>query len=729
MAGQRAVTKLGQSLFQSGVLYKPGSIARRIVNLRRTPEGTLETLPGCGRLEPKVTTGAGGGNFNGPVLGLAHVETFAGANQVTIIRAGTELVRHQGWDRTFTALKTGLTYDGGQKYPDVCLPINGFVVWSNGIDRPLMVDCRTDGRLVTPLGFDTAPAAPTAMGPSQGGFNASALGIGSALAGVGSGPYAPNTLGYSVPGNIGTVSQFNGEDGALLESAHQYAAQFEDIFGNLSPLSPLSNTVSIAPQSCGYTAPASGTYVRKNKLDLLLRGFAVKMADVGELHVAAMRLYRTTDTLHSDGELHLRARVDGRMPFTYPDGLSDGALLAGDVPIRPWGVRAFKVACEYQGRLIIGNIAGAPGMVRWSQPGTIGTFDEDDWAVPDAGGGEVKGLCSFAGAVYILTDSSVFRLDLDAEGRRLVPISQTDGTVAPASVQVLPDGRLVWLSRNSFMAYDGNTVTDIGLPVQVQVARINVSMAGRTAAAIDPETGVYLCAVPIDAANNTTVLAYDVRTGGWSEYDFDGARINVMHAATGRAGYLFCGVTNSSGTSYTLNVWGYPDVNGAYLTALASSYETTTMRVDDLGLVPFRVREILIGFIESDSTANDPSLTVRVYPTARTTFGTPTARTIDTNGEVSRGSYTDYPAELVAQDFVDTWRLGNVTLNATEAYYRTPIVTWRRVLVDVGTTNGFAFKLIVASGRRINLYGFAMIAQTEGEEASRVPGPTRTVED
>lgn len=723
--GSRPVTKLGLALFQSGVLYKPDSFAKRIINMTRTSEGTLETFPGAGRYEPKVTSGLSGGNFNYPISGIAHVETFAGANQVTVLRVGTELVRHQGWTRTFATLKTGLTYDPTQPFVDVCLPINGCVVWCNGNDRPLVVDCRTDGRLVVPLGFNSAPAAPTVWGPSPGSYNGNTLGSGT-LPGVGSGVYAPNAVGYTVPGNLGTVSQYNGEDGAILDSAYGYAVQWEDILGNLSPLSPLSNLGTIQAQSCGYVSPSSGTYVRKNKLDMMLRGLAVRGIEIGEDHVKAIRLYRTTDTLHSDGKLHLRARIEGRQRFTYPDGMSDGALLAGDVPVPITPVVPFKVACEYQGRLVIGNLSNSPGEVRWSQPGAIGTFEETAWVVPDAGGAQITGLISYGGYLYMFTESSVFRLNLDAEGARPEPVSRTYGTVSPASVQVLPDGRLAWLSRRTVVVHDGSTVKDIGIQIQDRLRNLNMSAVGRAAGTVNPQTGVYLLALPIDADQNYVTLGYDIRVGGWHEYDLGTSTtyqgVTALHAMAGPSGYVLTGLGYQLSYlgPFNLCVWGYPDVS-TFASQITSVYETTILRMDELGLQTFQVREILIGFIETDSKTNEPSLSVRVFPTDRQTNANPNAITT-TNED---GSYIDYTAELVGQDFEDTWRLGNVTLGGDEAYYRVGAIRWRRVLVDVGTTVGFSFRLTVEAGRRINLFGIGIIAQPNGEEASRVPGPNR----
>lgn len=706
--GNRPITKPGLALFQSGLLYHPTSLARLIVNMERTPEGTLETFAGTTAFDPKAAS------LPGPAYGIAHVETFDGANQVTVVRANTRLVRHAGWSRSWEDLATGLTYDPNQPFPDVCLAINGLVVWSNGIDRPLVVDCRTDGRLCIPLGFSQAPAAPTALGPSPGAYDAASGGSGGE-AGVGAGVYAPNMLGYSVPGNIGTVSTYNGEDGALLDSAHFYAVQWEDPLGNLSPLSALSNAVTIAAQSCGYLAPASGDYVRKNKLDMLLRGFAVRGVETGESHVKAIHLYRTTDTLHTDGALHLRARIEGRWKFTYPDGMSDGALLAGDVPVQVVPVPTFRVACEYQGRLVIGNLGGGnSAMVRWSQPGTIGTFEEDAWVIPDAGGAQITGAMAYQDACLLWTDNSLFKLTIGADGQAsLIPLAHGVGCVAPNTIRVLPDGRLLWLGRTSVYSFDGNSVTDIGIDIQVSLRAINTSKAGRAVAAVDPNKGIYILAFPAGDSSdryNDTLRGFDYRINGWHSYDLGGLYPFSMCVCPGRPGHLLIGTISN------VRVWGHPDIVGESLT---SKYQTVLLRMDEQGLQTFRVREILIGFIETDSAADDPSAVIRVWNTVRKTGATAGA-----------DNYIDFPMELVAQDFLDTWRLGNATLNGlvptnTGAYYRDPAMTWRRVGVNLTTTTGLMFEISTQLSRRMHLHAIAIIAEAVGNEASRLPGATR----
>lgn len=709
--GTRPLLYLGLSLFESQKVYNPDSIARRVVNMDREADGTLSTIPGPGRYDPKNTT-----TLPNILMGLAHAETLDGANQVTVVRSGTALYRHQGWTRTWSTLLSNLTYDPNQPFPDVCLPVAGRIVWSNGIDRPQVVDCaREYGRLVTPLGFAYSPSAPTVLSPSVGSYEMANAGSGSSY-GVGSGTAASNMAGYSVPGDIGTVSQFNGEDGALLSSAHLYCLQWEDIHGNLSPLSPPSNLATIQAQSAGYLTPQIATYVRKNRLDMLRRGFCVRGMDIGETHVMAMRLYRTTDLNHTDGKYHLLTRIRGRQAFAYPDAKSDTTLVNGDEPVRPVEVLPFRVACEYQGRLVAANYAGNPGLVRWSQPGFLGTFLEDDYTIPDAGGAQVTAAIAYNGGVYLFTESSAFQLNIDAEGSRLRPLPIRTGCIAPSTLQVLPNGRLMFLSRLGMVSLGADdSLVDVGLDIQDSLAKLQLSRAGRSVGAIDPDTGIYLLGMPTRGPWNDTLKGFDFRVNGWRDYDSAPQVPTVLHAAAGRAGHLLFGGYDTGAGTYTLRVWKRPDVTG--LSALPPLFESNELRLDPQGLKVFRCRGILVGFIESDAHASDPGCAAQVWVTSRRTGATPA------------DSYYTTTLELVGQDFLDTWAMGELTLNTgtpdTGAYFRNPMVTWRILPVDVSMISGLRFQLSMSADRRMHLHGFAILAEEQGFEASRVAGPKR----
>lgn len=714
----RSMTNLGLSLLQSDKIYDPQSIARRVVNFMRLPDGTLATYNGQADYDPKASNPP-----EGPVMGIGHLETYDGANQVTLVRGKDKLKRHEGWNRTWADV-TDVTYDPLQPFPDVCLPINGCIVWSNGIDRPLVTDCAKEfGRLTVPLGFSNAPASPTVLSPTPGAGDASGAGGTAAGFGAGVGTQPPNMNGYSVPGNIGTVNAYNGEDGAMLSGSWLYCYQWEDVLGNLSPLSPPSNAATVANQSTGYVGtsqlfnPAGLTgYYRKNTLDLLLRAFCVRGLDQGESHVKAMRVYRTTDTLHSEGKYHLLVRIEGRQKFIYPDRVSDSILVNKPEPVRAVVVPSFRVACEYQGRLIIGNFGDDPGMIRWSQAGFIGTFEEDAWVVPDAGGAQITGLCAYDGSVFVTTETSVFRLDITPAGPQLSPVSQTQGCVAPQSLRVLPDGRLAFLSRTSVFATDGRTQpADIGTEIQEQIAALNSTALGRVSGSVDPRTGLYLLGVPATSADNTVLLGYDYRVQGWRQFAFDADPVYTLHAAAGRAGHLLMGMSTAGGRK-SVRVWNFANTSAQTHTSV---YESVELRMDPQGLNRFRVFGVLVGFVESDYIAagGAASASIRVWRTSRLTGAAP-----------GDDSYWDADVELVGEDYENAWGLGDIVLNSSSAYFRTPEVTWRKIPVDQTMLTGFRFRLTAPANHRIRLHGFAILWEPLGNEASRIAGPVRSQE-
>jgi hypothetical protein len=312
--------------------------------------------------------------------------------------------------------------------------------------------------------------------------------------------------------------------------------------------------------------------------------------------------------------------------------------------------------------------------------------------------------------VFIFTERSVFNLNIDAEGARLDPVSSSIGCVAPGTVRTLPDGSLIWLGRTSVFRLVNGQIVDTGDQVRDILVKVNRARAGRAVAEVDPISGMYVLAMPINSTNNDVVLGYDYLLEGWREYDLGGLYPLSMHACAGRAGHLMVGMAPGGGY-HEVRLWNHPGVDDTPL--VTSTYESVELRVDEQGLTPFRVRELLVGFIESDADLASPGCNVRVWRGSRQTATTPA------------DSYFDTTMELVGQDFQDSWRLGSVTLNGAQSYFRDPQVTWRRVPCDVGITTGFRFRLQTTGGRRMHLHGIAIIAEPLGREASRVSGRTR----
>jgi hypothetical protein len=704
------VSDLGLSLIVSEQVYDPPSIASKIVNLIRPMEQpqTLKTGGQLTLLDPKAS------HFSTRIDGLAHAEVYEGAGQATVVRSGTALYIHAGYTRTWDTLRTGLTYDPNQPYPDVMLSApGGFIIWSNGLDNPLIIDVtRTAGRLVEQLGFHRAPAAPSVLYPSPGGNDTDTSK---------NTPLPPNYQGYAIPGKIGTLASFAGEDGSVLDGSWLYYVQWEDVFGNLSPLSNASAPAIMQQVSTGYVTTQSTDYKRMNHLDMLTRQFVVRGLDKGEEHVGAIRIYRTPDTLHSDSrEPLLLARIEGRDTFTYPDNIPDSRLtLTGLQAEKIVPVQPFKVGCIHQGRLAIGNLQGEAGKVRWSQPGFYGTFNEFDFVVPDnASGSEVTGLQSWGSYLYAFTHSTVYRIDTNAQNApRCIPVADV-GCSAPQTIQSLPDGTLMWLGRGGFViatqAGDGFlSYRLVSTAISKTTRRISIVGSGRACATVDRQTGLYLCAFDGrqsgSSSTNDTVISYDVQTGGFTFFEQSLYPTAMTNTGGRNATTLWAGLL--SGATFRVYAWNR---RGPQTTILpTSTYRSNFLRIDPSGLRKFNVREILVGFIETESVdikgGETPPCYLKWY----------------TGDRINSPSVTER-LQLVGEDYPIAQRVKDATLGTDgKSIFLEGMVRWRRVSTySLKNVSGFWFEINMPSGEPLHLVGIKFIVEPADKAAGRTAGPT-----
>ena len=681
------IKDLGLSLIESDRIYRPESLARKISNLgySRNPGGTLSTRGHSAEYEPGAT-------FAGFITGLGYVETLNGANQSLFARAGDTLYRHEGWNQAWVPVLTGLTYDTSSLFPDVFCSVNSRLVWCNGIDVPRLIDCsRSYGDLITNAGFNSIPSAPTVQGVTAGATQVYT---------------AQNYSGYVHVGRIGTVQNNGGEDGALLAGSWVYAIQHEDSFGNLSPLSTLSAPATVQLQSTGYLTTFNSNYERLNHLDSMTRSFFVQALDPGEQHVAATRLYRSTDLRNGTGEMYMIGRWTGREPFSCPDHASDGEIEGGLQPKAVVAMQPFRVACEYQGRLVVANFMGAPQLVRFSEVSFPGNLLEDNWVVPDPTGGQVTGLASFGDSCVILTDSGVFTLRIVDNVASCQPITKGCGCVSPASVKQLNSGGLVWLAADGWYELDrGFQIKRLSDALHNTVSRFNRAKLSSSCAAIDPATGRYFCSVALgDTAIPNTLFVYDPLTEGWTESPLAGQSITAMVACPGHTQTLLLG-TFKPGPGAQVRVLDTEDTiadNG-----LACFYESNVLSLDTEMFTPFLLRSIVIGLLDSD-IETPSTLTLRVWQGPRIT-----------------DPYQDFTFDGCASDVVDSWAFGNTTVGANT--FRNPQVFWRKFDFQFNNLTGFRFAVYAGNGHDLQIAGFKFVVTAQqNAKASRTAGPTRS---
>ena len=325
--GQRAVSQVRIQSGQAQVQYAPTNLAYKIKNLELTPEGTLRAIRGSCPYEPNrdgTQYGSGLGVLpNGfdlfsrlttvadavTIYGIFHAGLLQGKAPTLVVRAGSALYLHAGWRRSWKRIYGGLTDDGRAGYPDMFTVVNNTIVWTNGIDPPLVISY--DG-MVVPLGFDKAPGPPEAAGPQQSSSITRDY---------------PNQEGYSWPGRIGTIGDYvDNNDGAVLAGRWKYATAYEDVHGNISPLSGESVEIAVALQRANAfieiedtTTPVLKKYDRSTLLDNLPRQFVVKGSGDAPAHAVATRLYRTPDGNRFPGTYRLVTRMAGTKNFVYAD--------------------------------------------------------------------------------------------------------------------------------------------------------------------------------------------------------------------------------------------------------------------------------------------------------------------------------------------------------------------------------------------------------------------------
>ena len=693
-------------------VFSPGSLAQLVKNFEATPEGTLKTVVGPAVFEPNevyegLTRTTPSSSALDPTylvtteLGTPHAVFHAtllgGLCDMLLIRSGTAIFRHQGWKRSWVAIDgfTGtaitsdhLSNDESPRYPDQFLVMNDRIIWSNGVDHARVI---THDGMVTRLGFWERPSAPTARGPESP--------IGTSRV-----SHVQNARGYAWPGRIGTAGDaLDGESGAVLMGSWNYYIQYEDVHGNLSALSIPSNPVTIdtmnadpAYDSSGADGTKSPTYISD-----LTRQFLVRTSGDLPEHAVATRIYRTGDTLHGSSEPRLLARVPGGRVFPYPDNMSDGEL--GPVATATVPVPVFKIMCTHQGRLVIGNLLGDPGMVRRSEPGFAGTFSASDWVFPDSGGSAVTGLASHGGYLLAFTSRSVYSLE---EFGRPRPLAQGVGCVAPQSIKALPNGMLVWLSRDGFYGFQGGQVVlvsdNIHRTIQNQVNRSRMQMA---VAVIDAESQEYRCTLaPAGSSKRTLTLCYDGQS--WRRQDLGIDFAGFCQTDDWRQYTLGIGTTvadaKTGATTTNVFVMGR-ETTSFDMPARSMVYRSGWLMGDEIGLTPVHVRTMYIGLLD----ACDDTFTVRFYRNGSWD------EVVEMNDVLSVGPDDD---SSVVTDIAGSAVVGT-------SKFHDPRLTWRQIPVGLENVSSWAFQINATYPVKIHIAAFAfdVSVSTLGNTRGRIP--------
>lgn len=732
---------------ESRAEYNPASLAYMVQNLEVTLDGTMKSVTGPAVLRIG-TRGYDPGSVDvttemealalsalknesywntGRPHSIFHAPLNSGSASQLFYRFGSRLYRFNGSQVGNSAdevLLTGLSNSSLPDFPDQYVVMHNRVVWTNGVDRARVISA--DGN-VTELGFAEKPSPPDVLGPTQVPFEHTYQ-------------FYPNSWGYSWPGKIGTAGDtLAGQDGALLSGTWYYYTQYEDIYGNLSAFSAASAPVSLSSnQADPFGLSVGDDVIQGTEITDLTRRFVVKTSGEAPPHAVATHLYRTADTLHVDQDPRLLVRVPGSSDFVYDDNSADSEL--GRKWERTVRVPIFRVACAHQGRLVIGNTAAQPGIVRRSQPGFAGTFLREDFVFPDSGGAEVTAVTDHRGLLLAFTERCVYSL---ADFANPVPLTQGIGCVAPKSIQANRDGMLIWLGRDGFYGMpEPGVIQRISSPIDTVMRRhVNRARMRVASSVIDAETGEYRCVLaPAGSSHNTLMLCFDgqfwrrQRLGvhiadlcsvdDWREYTLAIGTDMETEYALEVPGLTEVLTAESGGWAITVSAADTDKVDFSRVFVLGRQtsdyfaparsiiYRSGWLRFSEEGMLPAHVRSMYIGMLD----AWDGDATVRIY---RDGSWNP----INEMNNV-RLVGVDMGSRVV-EDIA-----GNAVVGSSRAHR--PRLFWREIPVDIRNATSWAFEIEITGNPspaaqvelgRMHLAAFAFDTSvaTQGQATGRLP--------
>lgn len=675
---------------ESSLNYTAKALTQKIVNFEFTIKRTLATTVGPTVYEPDRPTTPDPALVFGQMHGIFHTTLLGGQMDLLLVRSADKLFRHAGWQRGWEELYSGLTSDTrGSSFPDQFVVVNDKVVWTNGIDQPLVIDAHGNA---TALGFNQRPSSPTVHGPGQ--FAATAQ-------------FYPNASGYSWRGDIGTPGDvLSGTQGAVLDGAWYYYAQFEDIYGNMSPPSAMSNPAWIRTIQADPYNPKGTDETTGATIDDLTRQFLVRLTSRGPEHTVATHIFRTPDTRRASTKPRRLVRLSGREPSIFGDRRADSDL--GDEMETPVIVPTFRTMCVHEGRLVIANTPADPGVVRISEPGFPGTFLEDNYTYPDVHGADVTAVASHMGMLLAFTEGAVYDITPDRQTGMLTTgttLIQGIGCTAPRSIAALYNGFLIFLGRDGFYSCDarGNIKLISDDIHKVLNYDMNTSKFRRAVSVVDPVSREYHCSVPIAGTpNNRITFCFDGQN--WRRHDFEKLSVDDMTVTEDyRQLVLFVGrrldIINAQWNVYVKD----RETTNYEVPARSAYYRSGWFFADDTGSTFMHVRSLYLGMLDS---WNGP-FTIRFF---RNNSWKPVLEMDDV-----LGIGVDDDSDVV-RDVAGSAVVG-------EARVHEPRLFWRMVPVGLENAYSWAFEIQADYPTRLNLASVAydVSSASGGNNRGRVP--------
>ena len=572
MANKQGTASLGPYSLrvQAGQLFLSNDVAQRIENMIPTSEGALRTVVGPAALvddgDNRRPASKSSADPTEPVYlrfqhGIFHCQLNSDQRDVLLLHTGGQLWEFTGWTRGWRRLLAPSGVDAigrTDTLPNTTQP--SFPTQFESVGNGVIIvpqDHRAyfyDGYRIAPLGFDRKPSPPLPRGPANGQARQDNTGAGVNNIGYAHDKttygqrrtdyYAGKTAGFKVDG-VGTLSPltfdasvFQKDDdgekiqnsgrlnaGWLLRGEYKCKVQFIDCFGNLSPLSDPSSSVTLSFQSSVIPTDASTSHAYLSSAQRLLKQIAWAGIPQGPDYCIGRNLYRSKDLVNSGTAKYFKlsqnsagvassyATLTDNTSKVFPDSIPDSMLFTEAKDIDP--VPLFRLCRVALGRLWVANIKDQPGLIRPSMPGRWGTFPANKEIYPDPSGGEITGLASVAAGLLAFTRTSTY-LIRDAGGGSFSsgPVSSDIGCVAPSSISSLSDGTVIWLGSEGFYAYDGNSIRNISGEVDKTFRRITKGRMKQAVAAYDAELKEYRCWVSIDG-NTRNNFCFIFNGTGW----------------------------------------------------------------------------------------------------------------------------------------------------------------------------------------------------------------------
>jgi len=663
----RKTVRVGLPTIESGKHYAPDALAEEIINFEDHPQGGIRAVRGPCVLVPDYNNDGVFASQYGTMHGVFHAMLDSGMRDTMLVRTGDKLIVQRGYEQDYETLQTGLSNEGNVRFPDQFCEVAGKVIWTNGVNAALAYD----GYLLMPLGYSDGPGAPMAKGPDM---------VTSSTSNPEENPTVNrNSSGYSHPGRIGTPGDvLAGQQGCLRQGAWYYWGQWEDTFGNLSPLSAVSGPVTVRTEDAAWSY--NKDFIAWNSegslaqyavgIDDLTKQFFAGNLTAGPDGTVAYHLFRSQDTMVNPSEPRLVVRIPDNNPTkVYPDNHSDAELGGKALDVVP--VPHFKVMCPFGGGLAIANTSANPGIVMISEAGAAGTFLRGRWVYPDPNGAEVTGLANFDRRLLAFTINTVFEITERDGQLEAIPLTSGIGCVAPSSIKATGFGALVWLGRDGFygMAAGGAVENTSVKDIDELFKTLNLTRLSQAVAEWCPRSQEYLCAVtPSGQLGNTLVLAFN--GAGWKRRKYKLQFAGLTLTKDERQYVVGCGALDN-GTIPNVYVLDRETRNFAnpqktYL------YRTNWLRLDPHGRDRFDASCVYVGFVESSNA----KLTWRTYQNGR--------RDVAVQTSVADNSLT-----LVAPDLADN--LSTIVLGTGKV--RRPRLFWRKFTFKLTGVDSFAFDL------------------------------------